>query len=104
MASHKVQKHLAGEQETHCDKTNKELTSSKMVIVFACLVSVRFLLTSKVHLNHVTGHLQRAQGSCFTWPKDISAQLSVDHSLSENNRQMIVLKKVFSSTGNLQYP
>ena len=26
--SHVVQRHLAGEQETHWDKTNKELTSS----------------------------------------------------------------------------
>ena len=55
-----VQKHLAGEQETHWDKTNKELTSSKMVILFFCLVPVRLLLTSKVLLYHVTGHLQSA--------------------------------------------
>ena len=55
-----VQQHLAGEQETHWDKTNKELTWSKMVIFFVCLVPVRFLLTSKVFLYHVTGHLQRA--------------------------------------------
>ena len=54
-----VQKHLAGEQETHWDKTNKELTSSKMVIFIVCLVPVRFLLTNKVFLYHVTGHMQR---------------------------------------------
>ena len=58
--SHVVQQHLAGEQETHWDKTNKELTSSKMVIFFVCLVPVRFLLTSKVFLYHVTDELQRA--------------------------------------------
>ena len=52
--SHMVQKHHTGEQETHWDKTNKELTSSKMVIFFVCLVPVRFLLTSKVFLYHVT--------------------------------------------------
>ena len=44
----------AGEQETHWDKTNKELTSSKMVIFFICLVPVRSLLTRKVFLYHVT--------------------------------------------------
>ena len=59
VVSHMVQKHLAGEQETHWDKTNKERTSSKMVIFFVCLVPVRFLLTSKVFLYHVTGQLQR---------------------------------------------
>ena len=59
VVSHVVQKHLAGEQETHWGKTNKELsTSSKMVIFFVCLVPVRFLPTSKVLLYHVTGHLQ----------------------------------------------
>ena len=54
LVSHVVQKHLAREQETYWDKTNKELTSSKMVILLVCLVSVRFLLTSKVFLYHVT--------------------------------------------------
>ena len=48
MISHVVQKHLAGEQETHRDKTNKELTSSEIVIVFVCLVPV------------LSNHLQRA--------------------------------------------
>ena len=61
MVSHVVQKQLAGEQETHWDKTNRELTSSKMVIFFVCIVPVRFLLTSKVFLYHVTDHLQRAR-------------------------------------------
>ena len=57
-----VQKHLAGEQEMHWDKTNKELTLSKifMVIFFVCVVPVCFLLNSKVFLYHVTDHLQRA--------------------------------------------
>ena len=62
---HVVQKHqdvLAGEQEIHWDKTNKELTSSNIVIFFVCLVPVHFLLTSKVFLNmyHMTHQLQRA--------------------------------------------
>ena len=60
LVSHVVQKHFAGEQETHWDKTNQELASSKMVIFFVCLVPVRFLLTSKVFLYHVTDQLQRA--------------------------------------------
>ena len=59
VVSHVVQKHFAGEQETHQDETNKELTSSKMVIFFVCLVPVRFLLTSKVVLYHVTDQPQR---------------------------------------------
>ena len=48
VVSHVVLKHLAGEQGTHWDKTNRELTSSKMVIFYVCLVPVRSLLTSKV--------------------------------------------------------
>ena len=71
LVSHVVQKHLAGEQETHWNKTNKELTSSKMVIFFICLVPVHFLLTSKVFLYHVTDELQRAHlngvSSCDTF-------------------------------------
>ena len=49
VVSHMVQKHLGGEQETHWDKTNTELSSSKMVIFFVCLVPVRFVLTSKTN-------------------------------------------------------
>ena len=63
LVSHVVQKHLADEQETHWDKTNKELTSPEMVILFIfffCIVPVRFLLTSKVYLYHVTEELKRA--------------------------------------------
>ena len=52
--SHVVQKHLTGEQETQWDKTNKELTSSKIVILFVCTVPGRILLTSKVFLYRVT--------------------------------------------------
>ena len=58
LISRVVQKHLAGEQETHWDKTNKELPSSKTF--FVCLVPVHFFLTSKVFLYHVTDQLQRA--------------------------------------------
>ena len=43
---HVVQNRYSGEQETHWDKTNKRLTSLKMVIFFVCLPPVRFLLTS----------------------------------------------------------
>ena len=45
-----LKKHHAGEQETHWDKINKDLTASgsKMVIFFVCLAPARFLLTSKV--------------------------------------------------------
>ena len=53
LVSHVVQKHLAGEKETYWDKTKKERTSSKMVIVFVSLVPLRFLLTNKVFLYHV---------------------------------------------------
>ena len=60
LVSHVVQKHLVGEQEMHWDKTNKEVTSSKMVIFFVCLVPVHFLLTSKMFLYHMTDQLQRA--------------------------------------------
>ena len=63
LVGHMVQKHFAGEQETHWDKTNKELTSSKMVIFFVCLVPVHFLLTSKVFLYHMTNSLQRAHST-----------------------------------------
>ena len=43
---HVVKNRYPGEQETHWDKTNKRLTSLKMVIFFVCLLLVRFLLTS----------------------------------------------------------
>ena len=33
-----LQRHLAGEEETHWGKTNKEITSSEMVIFFVGLV------------------------------------------------------------------
>ena len=54
VVSHVVQKDLAGEQETHWDKTNQELTSSKIIILFVSLAPVRFLFNSKVFLYHVT--------------------------------------------------
>ena len=41
---HVVLNRYSGEQETHWDKTNKRLTSLKMVIFFVCLLPVRFLL------------------------------------------------------------
>ena len=44
LVSHVVQKHLALEQDWHWDKTNKELTSFKMVIFFVCVIPVRFSL------------------------------------------------------------
>ena len=44
----------------HWDKTNKELTSSKMVFFFVCHVPVCYLLTNKVFTYHVTVQLQRA--------------------------------------------
>ena len=72
LVNHVVQKHLAGEQETDWDKTNKELTLSKMVIFFVCFVSVRFLLTSKVFWYHVTDEMQRVhllQFNCVIQPQ-----------------------------------
>ena len=39
VASHVLQKHLAGEQETHWEKTNKEFAWPKMVIFFVCYMS-----------------------------------------------------------------
>ena len=60
LVGHVVKKHLDGGQETYWDKTNKDLTSSKMVIFFVYLVPVRSLLTCKVFLYHVTDKLQRA--------------------------------------------
>ena len=57
LVSHVVQKHLAGEQETHWDKTNKELTSSQMVIV--CLSCPSAFLAHQ-HDVFVTDVLQRA--------------------------------------------
>ena len=52
---HVVKNLYPGEKETHWDKTNKRLTSSKVVIFFVCLLLVRFLLTS------ITGFF------CTTW-------------------------------------
>ena len=47
LVSHVVQKHLAGEQETHWDKTNKESYHFKLCKLFVSLVPVLFLLSSK---------------------------------------------------------
>ena len=56
-----VQRHLAGEKETHWDKTNKELTSSKMIIFIICLsCPSAFLAHQQGILYHVTDQLQRA--------------------------------------------
>ena len=60
LVSHVVQKHLAGEQETHWDKTNKENYYFRRCKLFVCLVPVRFFLTSKVFLYLVTDKLQKA--------------------------------------------
>ena len=66
LVSHVVQKHLAGEHETHWDRTNKAYIIKKGN--FVCLVPVRFLLTSKVFLYHVTDQLQRAHSCVGAWP------------------------------------
>ena len=65
VAGHVVQKHLAGEQETNWDKTNKENYHFRSCKLLVCLVPVRFLLTSKVFLYHVTDHLQRTYYEFF---------------------------------------
>ena len=48
LVSHVAQKHFAGEQETHCDKTKKSFK------FFLSCPSARLLLTSKVFSYHVT--------------------------------------------------
>ena len=64
MVSHVIQKRHAGTQETHWVKTNKEVTSLKMVISFVCLIRpLRFLHSSMALLCHVSDHLQRADHS-----------------------------------------
>ena len=50
----------AGTQETHWDKTNKELTSFKMVIFFVCFVPVRLLRPSMAAFVPCDCKLQRA--------------------------------------------
>ena len=47
-------------QETHCDKTNKELTSFKMVIFFVCFVPVRLLRPNMAIFVPCDCKLQRA--------------------------------------------
>ena len=46
LAIHVVQNRYSGEQETHWEKTNKRLTSLKVVILFVCVQPLWFLLTS----------------------------------------------------------
>ena len=68
LAAHVVHIRHAGEQGTHWNKTNKELTSFKIVISFSSLVPVRPLLSTWALLlllfffNHVNGQLLRACG------------------------------------------
>ena len=62
VASHVVQKHVAGEQETHWDKSNKELTLYMHIISngnFLCLSCPSVFLAHQqgvILLYHVTGH------------------------------------------------
>ena len=55
---HVVQNRHFGEQATHWDKTNKELTSFKMVISFICLLPLHLLLSSKPVLYHSNDWMQ----------------------------------------------
>ena len=60
LVCHVVQKHLAGEQGKHWDKTNKEYYHLRWCKLVVCLLPVRFLLTNKVFLYHVIDQLQSA--------------------------------------------
>ena len=59
---HVVLNRYSGEQETYWDKTNKRLTSLKMVIFFVCLLPVRFLLTSITVFFFVPREWRAAKG------------------------------------------
>ena len=54
LISHMVHNRHAGEQEMHWDKTDKRLTSFKMVLSVVRLAPVRLLLSSMAVLYHVT--------------------------------------------------
>ena len=55
---HVVQNQRFGEQATHWDKTNKELTSFKMVISFIFLLPLHLLFSSKPVLYHTNDWMQ----------------------------------------------
>ena len=59
MASHLVQRHLAGEQETYWDKQTKKITILDDVTLFLSCSSV-FLAHRQGVLYRVTDQLQRA--------------------------------------------
>ena len=50
---HIIQNRHARERETHCDKTNKELASFKMVISLVFLVLVSLMLSNMAVFYHV---------------------------------------------------
>ena len=54
-------------QEKHWDKTNKEITSLKVVISFVCLVPVHPLPSSMAVLYHVNDQLQRLKEAIVTF-------------------------------------
>ena len=54
-------------QEEHWDKTNKEITSLKVVISFVCLVPVHSLPSSMAVLYHVNDQLQRLKEAIVTF-------------------------------------
>ena len=54
-------------QEKHWDKTNKEITSLKVVISFVCLVPVHSLPSIMAVLYHVNDQLQRLKEAIVTF-------------------------------------
>ena len=60
LQSHGAKNRHVGTQETHWDKTNKELTSFKMAIFFVCFVPVRLLRPNKAVFVPCDCKLQRA--------------------------------------------